>query len=66
MTVGMNIKRFREEAGMTQEDLAEKIGLTYSAISLIENDKRGINIKRADKIAAALGVTLNDLMDERE
>ena len=64
MTVGENIKRLREKAGMTQEDLAKVLGVTHSAISLIESDKRGINVKKADKIAAALGVTLNDLIKE--
>lgn len=64
MNVAQNIKRIRESKGMTQEQLAQALGMTHSAISLIESDKRGLNVKKADKIAAALGVTLNDLMRE--
>jgi transcriptional regulator with XRE-family HTH domain len=49
---------------MTQEDLAAALGITASAVSLWESGKRSMNVKQADKLAQALGVTLNDLMRE--
>lgn len=64
MDYGKRIKELREQAGMTQEDLAQAIGVTHSNVSQIESGDRGLNVKKADKIAAALGVTLNDLMKE--
>jgi len=64
MNVGENIKRYREAKNMTQEELARILGVTSSNISQIESGDRGLNVKKADKIAAALGVTLNDLMRE--
>ena len=64
MTIGDNIKRLREAAGMTQEQLAEIMNVTHSAVSLWESGKRSMNVKQADKLAQALGVTLNDLMRE--
>jgi transcriptional regulator with XRE-family HTH domain len=64
MSIGANIKRLREKAGMTQEDLGKVLGVTHSAVSLIESDKRGINVKQADKIAKALNVNLNELVKE--
>ena len=64
MTVGENIKHYRRRAKLTQQELAEKLNITHGAISLWETDKRSMNVKQADKLAQALGVTLNDLMRE--
>ena len=36
-----NLKRLRENKGLTQTDLGEIFGLTKTAISLYENDKPG-------------------------
>ena len=62
MTIGQNIKKFRLAKGMTQEQLAEVMDVTHGAVSLWESDDRSMNVKQADKLATALGVTLNDLM----
>ena len=64
MTIAENIRRLREAKEMTQEDLAAALGITASAVSLWESGKRSMNVKQADKLAQALGVTLNDLMRE--
>lgn len=64
MTIGENIRFFRTQAGLTQAELAEKVNTTQPAISDYEADRSSPNVKTADKIAAALGVTLNDLMRE--
>lgn len=64
MTIGQNIRKLREAKGMTQEDLAQVLGVTHGAISLWESDKRSMNVKQAVKIAAALGVTLTELVGE--
>ena len=64
MTIAENIRRLREAKEMTQEDLAATLGITASAVSLWESGKRSMNVKQADKLASALGVTLNDLMRE--
>lgn len=63
MTIGENIKRLREQAGMTQEDLGEILGITHSAVSLIESDKRGITVEKVQKIAKALGVTIYEILE---
>ena len=63
-TVGENIKKYREAKNMTQEELAQMLGVTSSNISQIESGDRGLNIKKADNLAQALGVSLNELLKE--
>ena len=48
--VAKNVKRFREEAGLTQDALAEKLGFSTSHIANIEGGKTGIS----DEILADL------------
>ena len=64
MNYGIRIKKLREQAGITQVQLSEMSGISQEHISRLENDKFTFNVKTADKLAQALGVTLNDLMRE--
>ncbi|MCD8186580.1 MAG: helix-turn-helix domain-containing protein [Rikenellaceae bacterium] len=57
------IKTLRQRRGFSQEELAEKAGLSLRTIQRIENgetEARGDSLKR---IAAALGVTPNEIID---
>ena len=63
MTIGERIKQQREAKGMTQLELAQKIGYnTTGAISLIEAGQRDISIDKVCEIAKALDVTPHYLM----
>lgn len=64
MTVGERIRQYREAAGMTQEDLAGKLGITHSAVSLIEADKRGVTVEKLRRIADALDVSITELLEQ--
>jgi transcriptional regulator with XRE-family HTH domain len=64
VTTGENIKRLREAKNMTQEELAQILGVTSSNISQIESGDRGLNIAKARKLAQALGVTIDELVRE--
>jgi len=66
MNYGIKIKELRKQAGMTQDELSNKSGISQEHISRLENGKFTFNVKTADKLATALGVTLNDLMREIE
>ena len=56
MTIGERIKYYREQAGMTQQELAAKAGVSYQAISKYENGiVTNIPTKRLQIIADALG-----------
>jgi len=55
-TTGERIKKARLRAGMTQTELADRVGLKFSAISKYENGKV-VNLKR--ETIAALAEALN-------
>lgn len=43
---------------ITQKELAEKSGLTEASVSRYFNDERTPNLKNAERMAKALGLTL--------
>src|SRR4051812_17722515 len=60
--MGLRVARWRDIGGMTQQQLADAVGVTREYISMIENGKRPVT-KRSLLIALArtLGVSVNDL-----
>jgi DNA-binding XRE family transcriptional regulator len=56
--IGVMLKKIREEAGMTQLEVAEKLGTKKSAISRIENHAQDIRLSTLEKYAAILGKRL--------
>ena len=56
--IGVLLKKAREEAGFTQEELAEKLHTRKSAISRIENHAEDIKLSTLKKFANALGKEL--------
>lgn len=61
MSFGANLKYLRLRAGLTQEELADKIGVKKQAISRYENSDRQPNIRTANRIAEVFGVTLESM-----
>ena len=55
-TLGKTIRFYRKKAGMTQEQLAEKIYTKKRVISEIENDKHSVTVIRLIEIAAVLDI----------
>jgi putative transcriptional regulator len=58
------IKIARVEKDLTQEELANLIGVSRQTIGLIESGKYNPTLKLCIDIAKALGKTLNDLFWE--
>ena len=56
--IGVLLKQAREEAGLTQEELAIKLDTKKSAISRIENHAEDIKLSTLEKFAHALGKNL--------
>jgi len=56
--IGVMLKIAREQAGLTQEQLAKKLKTKKSAISRIENHAEDIKLSTLEKFAQALGKKL--------
>ena len=56
--IGVILKNAREDAGITQEELAERLHTKRSAISRIENHAEDIKLSTLEKIAKVLGKRL--------
>jgi transcriptional regulator with XRE-family HTH domain len=61
LKLGMRVRALREAQGMTQDELAEKIGRTVDTVSNIERGINGTRIDVAGRIATALKVSVADL-----
>jgi transcriptional regulator with XRE-family HTH domain len=59
MNLGRSIKLCRTNRGLSQEDLAKKVGLSPSYISLIEKGDRDPAVSTVEKLATALGVPMS-------
>ena len=55
--VGRNVRRARDAAGLTQEQLAERSGFLQQYISDLERGRRNPTIVSVFEIAQALGAT---------
>jgi DNA-binding XRE family transcriptional regulator len=60
--VGATIRRLRETKGMTQEELADAVGMMRNNISRIEAAKHRPTLETLERIAKALKVSVADLI----
>ena len=56
--IGVLLRKAREEAGLTQEKVAQKLNTKKSAISRIENHAEDVKLSTLGKYAKALGKKL--------
>ncbi len=61
--LGQRVRKFREQKGWSQEDMAEYSGLHRTYISGIERGTRNPTVTIVAQLANALNVTLGDLLD---
>lgn len=60
-----NVKRYRQDKGLTQSDLATKVGLTKDYISRIEKAKQpNVGLKYLILIHRELGIEMEELFME--
>ena len=67
MTLGERLKQFRELAGVSQNELAKRAGISRPIISDLESNKqKGMALDTAQRLAKALNVTLDMFVGESE
>lgn len=62
MKIGTQVKRERERALLTQQELAERAGIGLTTLNRIERDHAEPHFRTIRKIAKALGVDARDLV----
>ena len=66
MEIGAIIKKLREEHGMSQEELAKYLGVTYQAVSTWETGKRLPRMGSIEKMSSLFGVTKSYIIGEED
>lgn len=59
--IAKNISEFRKKAGLTQEQLADKLGVTFQAVSKWENNQSCPDILLLPQIADIFGVSVDEI-----
>jgi transcriptional regulator with XRE-family HTH domain len=62
--VGANVRRLRQQQGLTQEQLAYDVGIDLTYVGGIERGKRNPTVKVLGRLAEALGVHPVNLLAE--
>lgn len=70
MSLGNNLFHARKKRGLSQEDVAEKLGVSRQTISKWETDETLPDIRQSKKLATIYGLSLDELIeydiDEKE
>lgn len=61
--IGANVRKARLEANMTQECIAELVGVHWQSISYLENGRHPLLLTKFARISQALDVSPNRLFD---
>lgn len=60
--LGENIKKIRVKKGMSQGDICRALDMDRGYMSAIENGKKNITISQLERLAQALGVSVDKLL----
>ena len=66
MQIGEVIRKYRKEAGITQEELAKRLGVTTPAVNKWENNNTQPDIALLSPIARLLNITTDTLLSFQE
>lgn len=66
MSIGQKLKDARKNAGLSQEQLAEKLCVSRQAITKWESDKGIPDVENLQNISKLFGVSIDSLLDDTE
>lgn len=61
-TIGNKVKKRRTSLGLTQEELAEKVGISRAYMGFVEQGRNVPTLETLEKIARALKVKTSELL----
>ena len=66
MSIGSNIRQFREERNLTQEQVGDKLGISFQAVSSWERDEYKPDVDKLIKLAEIFDVSVSALVEEKK
>ena len=63
--VGAKIKKYREERGITQDFIANEMGITQSTYGRLEKSDKKLSVNRLIEIAKILDISISVLFGEK-
>lgn len=63
MTIGERLRALRKEAGLTQKELGERLGVSASMIGQYETNLRNPKFETLEKICDVLNVSMSEFID---
>ena len=64
MNIGENIRRIREQNGLSKAELARRVGVSGSMICQVERGTKACSMQLGAQIASALGCEVSELYGE--
>ena len=64
--IGKNLQKLRKQRNLTQEALAEKVGVARQTIAKWETEESTPDLEMSGRLASVLGVSLDDLVNAPE
>jgi transcriptional regulator with XRE-family HTH domain len=61
---GAAVRRLREQAGISQEELADRCGLHRTYVGSVERGERNVSLDNVVRLAKALSVSASELMED--
>ncbi|MCR5671040.1 MAG: helix-turn-helix domain-containing protein [Butyrivibrio sp.] len=66
MSIGVNIKGLREQRGLTQEQVAEALGISFQAVSSWERDEYNPDTDKLVRLAEVFDVSISSIVEEKK
>ncbi len=60
--VGINLRYYRYQTGLSQEKFYTKLGLNYKYMACIERGKENLTLEHIEEIASFLGISTYELV----
>lgn len=61
-TLGRNLRRYREERGLSQEAFADVLGVHRTYMGGVERGERNLTLRSVERIALTLGLDPRELL----